>query len=119
MGPDQPFYGLQAYGLEEGQLPQDRLEEMAAHYIAEIQSVWPDGPYILGGQCFGGSVAFEMAQQLQAQGLTVALLFMFDARPPTLTGASDNAGRYYARSSGCSQAEGNSPEVSKSMAIFS
>ena len=89
LGPDQPFYGLQAYGLEEGQLPQDRLEEMAAHYIAEIQSVWPDGPYILGGQCFGGSVAFEMAQQLQAQGQTVALLFMFDARPPTLTGPSD------------------------------
>jgi thioesterase domain-containing protein/NRPS condensation-like uncharacterized protein len=86
---DQPFYGLQAYGLEEGQLPHTRLEEMAAHYIGEIQSVWPDGPYILGGQCFGGSVAFEMAQQLQAQGQTVALLFMVDARPPTLTGPSE------------------------------
>ncbi len=49
---------------------------MAAHYIAEIRTLQPQGPYLLGGWCLGGDVAFEMAQQLQAQGQEVALLVM-------------------------------------------
>ena len=38
----------------------------------------PQGPYLLGGASFGGRVAFEMAQQLQAQGQRAALLALFD-----------------------------------------
>jgi aspartate racemase len=53
---------------------------MAAHYLAEIRTVQPQGPYYLAGKCFGGTVAYEIAQQLLAQGEQVALLAMFDVR---------------------------------------
>jgi amino acid adenylation domain-containing protein len=83
LDPDQPCYGLQARGLEEGQEPHTRIEDMAAYYIQALQSVQPAGPYLLGGWSMGGVVAFEMAQQLHAQGQRVALLALLDGRIPT------------------------------------
>jgi thioesterase domain-containing protein len=74
LGPKQPFYGLQPLGIDGENSPHTRIEDMAAHYIEEIKSVQPQGPYLLGGRCFGSSVAFEIAQQLCAQGEDVALL---------------------------------------------
>ena len=56
---------------------------MAAYYIQALQTVQPTGPYLLGGWSMGGVVAFEMAQQLHAQGQIVALLAMVDGRIPT------------------------------------
>lgn len=82
LGPDQPCYGLQARGVEEGQVPHTRIEDMAACYIEAIRSVQPQGPYLLGGWSMGGEIAFEMAQQLEAQGQRVALLALLDARIP-------------------------------------
>ena len=43
-------------------------------------SVIAEGPYLLGGRCFGGLVAFEMAQQLNRQGEKTALLVILDTR---------------------------------------
>jgi amino acid adenylation domain-containing protein len=83
LGPDQPCYGLQARGVEVGQDPHTRIEDMAATYIQALQTVQPTGPYCLGGWSMGGVVAFEMAQQLQAQGQSVSLLAMLDGRIPT------------------------------------
>ena len=78
IGNDQPFYGLQAQGLD-GKLPlHTRVEDMAAHYIKEIQIVQPQGPYYIGGYSFGGMVALEMAQQLRAQGHTLGLVVLLD-----------------------------------------
>ena len=54
---------------------------MAAQYIAAIKTVQEEGPYYLGGYCFGGLIAQEMAQQLQNQGDQVALLAIFDLIP--------------------------------------
>jgi thioesterase domain-containing protein/acyl carrier protein len=84
LGPDQPCYGLQARGLEEGEEPHTRIEDMAADYIKALRTVQPKGPYHLGGWSMGGVVAFEMAQQLHAQGEGVDLLALLDARitPP-------------------------------------
>jgi amino acid adenylation domain-containing protein len=79
---DQPFYVLESVGLDGKEKPHDSLEEMASHYIKEIQSLQPDGPYLLGGRCFGGRVAFEMAQQFSKLGKKVALLAIFDTWPP-------------------------------------
>ena len=76
LGIDQPFYGLQARGLNGEQVDDYRIEDMAAHYIKEIQSVQPHGPYFLGGFCLGGAIAYEMSQQLQADNDEVALLVM-------------------------------------------
>ncbi|MEL7037607.1 MAG: condensation domain-containing protein [Cyanobacteria bacterium J06592_8] len=75
---DQPFYGLQAQGLDGKQMPYFTIEEMATHYLAEIRTVQPHGPYFLGGNSMGGTIAFEMAQQLEQQGEKVAVLVMFD-----------------------------------------
>jgi len=81
LGLDRPFYGLQARGLAENQVPHTRIEEMASYYIESIRSVQPAGPYLLGGWSMGGVVAFEMAQQLEAQGQRVSLLALMDAKP--------------------------------------
>jgi thioesterase domain-containing protein/acyl carrier protein len=78
LDPAQPFYGLQAQGLDGKQTPLNRVEDMAAKYIQEIRAVQPNGPYLLSGLSMGGMVAFEMAQQLQAQGQQIALLGLLD-----------------------------------------
>jgi surfactin family lipopeptide synthetase C len=86
LGPDQPFYGLQARGLDGVLSPFSSIEEMASHYIAEIRSVQSSGPYFLGGASFGGTVAFEIAQQLTKQGEKVAFLVLFDSVGPGARG---------------------------------
>lgn len=79
---DQPFYVLESVGLDGKEPPHDNVEEMAAHYVKEIRTLQPDGPYLIGGRCFGGRVVFEMAQQFMRQGQEVALLAIFDTWPP-------------------------------------
>jgi amino acid adenylation domain-containing protein len=81
LGPDQPIYGLQSRGLDERDLPFDRIEPMATHYLREIRTVQPHGPYRIGGTCFGGAVAYEMAQQLRHSGEQVDVLFMLETWP--------------------------------------
>ncbi len=78
LGSDQPFYGLQSQGLDGSSEPLKTIEEMAALYVGEIRRVQPRGPYFLGGYCMGGTVAYEVAQQLHAAGEEVALLALFD-----------------------------------------
>jgi acyl transferase domain-containing protein/thioesterase domain-containing protein len=78
LGADRPFYGLQAFGLDDDQTPDDRVETMAARYLEAVRAVQPSGPYLLGGWSFGGLVAFEMASQLVRSGESVALLALID-----------------------------------------
>jgi amino acid adenylation domain-containing protein/FkbH-like protein len=81
LGTDQPVYGFKSRGLD-GHKEFTRLEEMAAQYILDLRSVQPHGPYYLGGYCFGGNVAYEMACQLTEQGEKVALLALLNCAPP-------------------------------------
>ncbi|HEX2055446.1 MAG TPA: amino acid adenylation domain-containing protein [Nitrospiraceae bacterium] len=81
LGEQQPFYGLQAQGLDGKAKPFTRIEDMARHYIAEIRTVQPRGPYRIGGTCTGGLVAYEMAQQLTAEGEQVVLAIMESWHP--------------------------------------
>lgn len=90
LGSEQPVYGV--YVQEEvNLLKTNRLgqaailtnvTDLAALYLKEIQAFQPAGPYFLAGASFGGLVVFEMAQQLQAQGETVALVALFDTESP-------------------------------------
>ncbi|MCA1843793.1 MAG: phosphopantetheine-binding protein, partial [Actinobacteria bacterium] len=82
LGPRQPFYGLQMQGLYGAERPHRRVVDMADHYLAEVRQVQPHGPYRLGGYCFGGIVAYEMACRLVAEGEEVALLAMFNGAAP-------------------------------------
>lgn len=79
---DQPFYVLESVGLDGKEPPHTDLIEMASFYVKEIQTMQPEGPYLLGGRCFGGRVVFEMAQQLLKSGQKVALVAIFDTWPP-------------------------------------
>ncbi|MBN3897494.1 MAG: amino acid adenylation domain-containing protein [Nostoc sp. NOS(2021)] len=81
LGEDYPFYGLQhTPDQEEPEIIS--VEETATRYLQEIRQVQPNGPYLLGGFCYGGVIAFEMAQQLQRQGEKVGLLVVIDAILP-------------------------------------
>jgi non-ribosomal peptide synthetase component F/thioesterase domain-containing protein/acyl carrier protein len=93
LGPDRPVYGVRAEtesdGLGRPFNRSKRIEEVATRYIAEIKTIQPKGPYLLGGACVGGVIAFEMAKQLRSQGEEVAgpvLLFdTFVANNPHLS----------------------------------
>ncbi len=78
LGNDRPFYALQPPSLDGVTEPFTGVEDIASYYLQAIQTVQPFGPYFLGGHSFGALVAFEMAQQLQQQGETVALLALLD-----------------------------------------
>lgn len=79
---DRPFYALQHPILDGKPFTQNSLEEMAANCLKEIRTIQPNGPYFIGGHCFGGVIAFEIAQQLCTQGEKVALLALVDAFAP-------------------------------------
>ena len=79
---DRTVYGLQPHGLNGDQAPLDRIEDMAAAYIAEIRKKQPQGPYYLGGVCLGGVIAYEMAQQLKRAGETIGAVVMIDSFLP-------------------------------------
>ncbi|HEU4326675.1 MAG TPA: amino acid adenylation domain-containing protein [Roseiflexaceae bacterium] len=82
LGQHQPLYAFQSPALAEAEpLPRD-VPTLAASYVELMRQQQPDGPYRLGGWSFGGVVAFEMAQQIRAQGGEVALLALLDARLP-------------------------------------
>jgi thioesterase domain-containing protein len=97
LGSDQPFYALQAQGLDGKQAPFTRVEDMAAHYIEEMRSLQPGGPYFIGGYCFGGLVAFEIARQLHAQGEKVALVALIDMNAPGYLKSLPNPRSYFDR----------------------
>jgi thioesterase domain-containing protein/aryl carrier-like protein len=92
LGDDQPVYGLQARGIDGNEEPLERLEEMAAHYVAEILALHPKGPYHITGFSLGGVIAFEMARQLQQQGHRVGLLALLDTYAPLFFQKGDKGG---------------------------
>jgi amino acid adenylation domain-containing protein len=84
LGNQRSIYGLQSQGLDGLQPPLNRIEDMASQYIQELLTVEPNGPYLLLGYSLGGLIAFEIAQQLQAQGKQVDFLGLLDIPAPTI-----------------------------------
>ena len=82
LGPERPFYGLQASGVDGRTEPEASIEEMAKTYLSEVRGVQPHGPYLLSGYCGGGLIAYEMARQILAAGEKVAALILIDLRSP-------------------------------------
>ncbi|HKX42698.1 MAG TPA: amino acid adenylation domain-containing protein [Burkholderiaceae bacterium] len=73
-----PVYGLQPEAGDGHAMLHTRIPDMAAHHLKKIRSAQPQGPYLIGGLCAGGVIAFEVARQLEAQGERVALLALLD-----------------------------------------
>jgi aspartate racemase len=78
MAPDQPFYGIQAQGLDGCAPALNRVEDMVTVYLRDLRAFQPHGPYFIGGYSFGGYVALEMARQLLACGEEVKVLALVD-----------------------------------------
>ncbi|WP_108484034.1 type I polyketide synthase [Oceaniglobus ichthyenteri] len=82
LGQDRPVYGLQARGLIGDAEPHHTIGDAAQAYIAEIQQVQPQGPYLLGGFSGGGITAYDMAGRLQQMGEDVSVLALLDTPLP-------------------------------------
>jgi thioesterase domain-containing protein len=83
-GADRPIYGLQPPGADDPSLLLYSVEELAEHYLREVRTVQPHGPYFLGGYSGGGIAAFEMCRRLSAEGEKVAFLGLIDSYSPEL-----------------------------------
>jgi thioesterase domain-containing protein len=81
LGMDQPVFGFKSRGLE-GEYELESVEALAASYMSDLCAFRPHGPFRLGGYCFGGLVAYEMARQLTTQGEAVEFLGLMNASAP-------------------------------------
>jgi thioesterase domain-containing protein len=86
LGQDQPVYGLE-FRLPENGETFDEIEVRARHFVEQMRALQPTGPYYIAGFCSGVLVAYEMAQQLAAQGQHVAFLALVEGTPAKIPGA--------------------------------
>jgi amino acid adenylation domain-containing protein len=83
VGDNVPFLGLDLGLLDPAELaPPYRLEDLAAQVARRIRELQPEGPYYVGGWCRFGSLAYETARQILAQGAEVPLLTLIDSPNP-------------------------------------
>lgn len=82
LGSRQPVYVLESAGISGEGKPLERVEDIARHFLQEIRTVQPKGPYRLAGFCVGGIVAFEMARQLVGAGEEAPLLMLIETWHP-------------------------------------
>jgi thioesterase domain-containing protein len=72
-------YGIEPQGTDRCPTILTTIPEMARAYVSTVRKACPTGPYFLGGLCAGGTIAFEMAMQLQAAGESVGLVALLDS----------------------------------------
>ena len=82
LGPEQPVYAIQPLGLDGGHVPVT-IEAMAEEHLRVIRELQPHGPYLIGGYCNGGLVAYEVARRLADAGETVEPLVLIAAAADT------------------------------------
>ena len=71
-------YGILARGImETGKLPETR-QEMLDDFIAEMKFVQPEGPYLLGGYCFGAIMSYEITRILEDRKNEITKLIFLD-----------------------------------------
>jgi FkbH-like protein len=80
LGHDQPVYAFEPRHNKSANLL--TVEDMAAQYVRDLRAFQPKGPYYLGGYCFGGYVAYEMARCLERDGEQIGLLVLLDSAAP-------------------------------------
>jgi thioesterase domain-containing protein len=83
---EQPVIGVQPPGLDGSMEPLTAVEALAHYEIGQIRRYRPHGPYLIAGHCAGGTLAFEVAQQLIAAGQEVALLALIGSPFPSMFG---------------------------------
>lgn len=83
LGADRPFIDIQCYHPDGPvDLAGYTFDDFAAYAVRLIRWAQPRGPYLLGGHCVFGALAFEAARQLQRMGEKVHLVALFDSWAP-------------------------------------
>jgi amino acid adenylation domain-containing protein len=84
MPDDQPFIHLGLVTEDIRALgEQPTLHRIAACFVTKILATQRHGPYLVGGSCLGGILAYEIASQLRFSGREVSLLVMIDTPSPS------------------------------------
>ncbi|WP_027661233.1 amino acid adenylation domain-containing protein [Salinispora fenicalii] len=76
-----PVHAFQPLGMDGREAPAETIEDMAAGYLADLRLVQPEGPYVVVGWSLGGTIAFEMARQLDRLGEPVQLILLEPTLP--------------------------------------
>ena len=76
-----PTYDLLS-GFNAINLDSYNMAALADYYVEALITLNPAGPYLLGGYCSGGLLAFEIAKRLLEQKKSVPLLIMVDQSLP-------------------------------------
>ena len=76
------IYGVQMHALEYRGIPDFTVRRAAERFLRAFAGLPTNGPYVLIGHSYGGSVAFEVARELRRAGYDVALLALIDTFPP-------------------------------------
>ena len=82
LDPGQPFYAFQDLSGEAVSPLPGGIQKMAARYVEAMRTFRPEGPYMIGGYCFGALIAFEMARLLDRQGSRPERLILMDGYAP-------------------------------------
>jgi len=83
-------YAFQSPGINDVDEVEVGIESIVEKYVAEILTIQPEGPYTLGGWCFGGVLACEAASQLKAMGKQISGVHVFDTRAPVIANHPDD-----------------------------
>ena len=59
------------------------VNQVVGPYIDKIKQIQPHGPYYIAGWSVGGTIAFEIARQLEKENRKVAFLGLIDSTPPS------------------------------------
>ncbi|MDV8077250.1 polyketide synthase Pks13 [Rhodococcus sp. IEGM 1370] len=71
--------GTPMYGLERVEGP---IAVRAAEYVPLIKAIQPEGPYVFVGWSLGGILAYEVARQMEEEGIEVAYVGLLDTVMP-------------------------------------
>ncbi|MEO3811636.1 amino acid adenylation domain-containing protein [Sphaerisporangium sp. B11E5] len=74
-----PVHALQDPRLVDGRVVPMSVPALAAAFLRRVREIRPSGPYVLAGWSFGGTVAQQMAVDLETMGEDVPLTVLFDS----------------------------------------
>lgn len=77
LGSDVPLHGMRSGYLIMDYTP-DTIAALAAAYCDELEALQPTGPFHLGGNCQGASVARAIALELRSRGRQVERLILME-----------------------------------------
>ena len=85
--PEMRCLGLQARGIEPGEMPDIDFDAMLDRYAAAVRAEVPEGPLRILGYSFGGVIAQDLMRRLRPNPSDDDLLILIDPVNPALPGA--------------------------------